>query len=429
MEHEETVPEMPKCKVAIIGSDIGASVLTCLLAQKHDVTLYEPNSQIGGNDRTIEIFDQGQMIPIETNIMLFNKEGHPNLFGFFNTLGLEHDSTQVSLSLNADRGWLEYNTDRLFAQKRNMIRPAFWNLLSDLLRFNNEAHRYNEAEAEMIMEECSDRLLVHEWFRKYYLFPLITAIWHCSHYEASLMPARIVVGALDKFGLLTEKKPRQWRTLTGGSKSYITRIHHLLGNRIKLNQDIKTVTLHENQWTVITNDGEPELYDHIIMACDTDEALRLLEKKSTLVEEFLSAFTYKTNMVVTHTDTKVMPKNIKCWGSANYTSKMRGDYKDRPSVTYWINKIQNLKTDTPIFVSLNPEVAPKESLIIDQYERRSLLFDIKAAKAQNDFHKIQGQNNLWFSGAYRRFGLAEDSLWSAARVARGFDVDIPWEKK
>ncbi len=330
----------------------------------------------------------------------------------------------MSFGVSINNSWLEYGSDNMFAQKRNLFRPEYYKMLSDILRFNKHALRYLQQDCSL--QECLDELRMGQWFRHYYLLPMGAAIWSCPVKSIMQFPAATFVQFFKNHGLLKIRNRPQWYTVTGGSREYTSRLLANLKAEVKLNCAVRRIYKQEAKWSVTDSTGSSEAYDNIIFACHADQAVELLPPSAAPQAKILSAFRYQNNHIITHSDTSFMPKNRNCWASWVYLSAQQQDSSKAVSLTYWMNNLQGLKTEVPIFVTLNPTKRPQEDLILDEHEFSHPIFDRSAIAAQAQIASVQGADGLWFCGAYQRYGFHEDGLWSAINIAKKMKAIIPW---
>jgi predicted NAD/FAD-binding protein len=416
-------------KIAIIGTGISGLGAAYLLNPHHDVTVYEKNTYIGGHTRTIEVQIGGKKTPVDTGFIVFNNRNYPNLMGLFKELDVPYQKSDMSFGVSIDKGWLEYASGAMFAQKRNWVRPRYYGMLADILRFNKQALKYIEYDAEITLEECLDRLNMGKWFRCYYLLAMGAAIWSCPVDTIMKFPALTFLRFFKNHGLLSLNNRPQWYTVTGGSREYVARLTAGLEHKIKLDCGVKKVTLHNDKMAVEDMQGDIETFDQIIFTCHADEALKMIDDPINDALSVFRAFDYQDNQIVVHSDTSFMPREKKCWASWVYLSEEREDKKQSVSLSYWMNNLQGLDPDYPVIVTLNSGRRPREDLILDEHTFSHPIFDLKAIKAQDKINSIQGKNGLWFCGAYQRYGFHEDGLLSAVKVAEAMGVSISWPQE
>ena len=414
-------------KIAIIGSGISGLGAAYLLNSHYDITVYEKNQYIGGHSRTIEVPLGLSKKPVDTGFIVFNNWNYPNLIGLFKVLKVPYQKSDMSFGVSIDNAWLEYGSSGMFAQKRNLLRPAYWKMLADVIRFNQQAPAYIEKDVDITLQECLDQLNMGKWFRRYYLLAMGAAIWSCPIETIMKFPARTFLQFFRNHGLLSINNRPQWYTVTGGSREYVKRLTNSFKEKIRLNCGVKTVSRRGQQWSVVDTDGIQGIFDQVIFACHADEALALLSSPEDY-QDLIGSFTYQDNQIIVHRDTSFMPKQKKCWASWIYLSENRKDNRPAVSLSYWMNNLQGLDKKYPILVTLNPGRRPKENLIIDEHTFAHPIFDVKAITAQESIAHIQGKNGLWFCGAYQGYGFHEDGLLSAVNIAKAMGVIIPWEQ-
>ena len=413
-------------KIAIIGTGISGLGAAYLLNPHHEITVYEKNTAIGGHTRTIEAPTGNTTTPVDTGFIVFNDWNYPNLMGLFEEISAPYRKSDMSFGVSIDQGWLEYASGGMFAQKKNLLRPSYWGMLADILRFNKQALSYIERDADITLQECLDQLKMGEWFQRYYLLAMGAAIWSCPTSTITKFPARTFLQFFKNHGLLSVHNRPQWYTVKGGSREYVKRLTMSFKDKIKLNCGVRKVISVEGKVTVEDTNGHAETFDQVILACHADEALHMIDNPAPY-QEVLGAFDYQENHIIVHSDTSFMPRQRKCWASWVYLSEKRLDEKPVVALSYWMNNLQSLDPAYPIIVTLNPGRRPQVDLIMDEHVFSHPVFDFKAIKAQEKIQSIQGRNGLWFCGAYQRYGFHEDGLLSAVTVAKAMGASIPWE--
>ena len=414
-------------KIAIIGAGISGLGAAYLLSPYHDITVYEKNAYLGGHSRTIDVPTGDTTTPVDTGFIVFNNWNYPNLMGLFKELDVPYQKSDMSFGVSIDDGWLEYGSGGMFAQRRNRVRPQFYGMLADILRFNKQALKYIERDVDITLQECLDQLKMGEWFRRYYLLAMGAAIWSCPVDTIMKFPARTFLQFFKNHGLLSVNNRPQWYTVTGGSREYVARLTESFEDKIKLNCGVQTVSSQNDEVTVLDTNGHTEIFDQVIFACHADEALTMIERPADDMRSVLQAFDYQDNQIIVHSDNSFMPREQKCWASWVYLSEGREDHKQTVALSYWMNNLQGLDPAYPVIVTLNPGRRPQEDLILDEHTFSHPIFDVKAIKAQKKIQSIQGKNGLWFCGAYQRYGFHEDGLLSAVNIAKKMDVEIPWD--
>lgn len=414
-------------KIGIIGGGISGLGAAYLLSPDHEVTLYEKNAYIGGHSRTIEVPQGKGSVPVDTGFIVFNDWNYPNLMGLFKTIGVPYQKSNMSFGVSIRNGWLEYSSNNLFAQPVNLLRPPHWKMIADILRFNKEAQSYIQKDPSITLGDCLRELRMGDWFCRYYILAMGASIWSCPIETIMKFPARTFLLFFKNHGLLNIRERPQWYTVTGGSREYVKKLTASFSGKVRLWGAATSVKADQGRVIITDANGAQETYDRVIFACHADEALAMLQNPTPDQAEVIGAFTYQTNEIVVHADTSFMPKRKSCWASWVYLSEKERDDNPRVSLSYWMNNLQDLDRNHPVIVTLNPGRQPAPSLTYDRHEFSHPVFDVGAIKAQERIKAIQGRNNIWFCGAYQRYGFHEDGLLSAVNVARDMGASIPWD--
>lgn len=421
-------------KIAVIGSGIAGLGSAWLLNGAYDVTVYEKNGTVGGHSNTVDAPTglNGETTPVDTGFIVYNERTYPNLIGLFDTLGVTRIKTDMSFGVSVDQGRLEYggsDLKSLFAQKRNLISPRFIRMVRDILRFYKVAPDLLSSGAAdgMTLADLLARDGYSRAFIDDHLLPMAAAIWSCPVSKMGQFPAASFIRFFDNHGLLQVENRPQWWTVQGGSRNYVNRIRADLGRDVLVKQGVKAVTRGDEQVTLHLEDGGQADYDRVIFACHGDQAHHLLADKTDKESDILSRFTYQTNRAVLHKDVAQMPRRRKVWSSWNYLTQRGTDLDTRQvSVTYWMNQLQSLDPDHPLFVTLNPIHDIDPGKVHQEFDYDHPVFDHGALEAQARLPEIQGHGGVWFCGSYCGYGFHEDGLGSAVAVARAFGVAAPW---
>ena len=414
-------------KIAIIGT--GISGLTCahLLHRNNEITVYEANDYIGGHTATKQINDDGQIHSIDTGFIVFNDWTYPNFLKLLGALGVSYQPTEMSFSVVSDKANLEYNGNNLnslFAQRRNLLRPRFWRIVRDILRFN-KACKAMVAEGRdtqaMTLQDIIDELGLSNDFARYYILPMCAAIWSSTLEQTRRFPLAFFLQFFNNHGLLNITHRPQWFTIKGGSSTYIPPLVAPFKDRIKLSTPVSCVEQGEGQWWVTDKNGETNTFDHVVFACHSDQALKLLSKPTPAQQSVLGQIRYADNDVVMHKDTSILPTRKLAWASWNYRLKDENDEEQRPaSVTYDMNILQRLEASNTYCVTLNNSVDIAQSKVLGQYNYAHPQFSPEMVKAQQRRAEICGIDNLHFCGAYWYNGFHEDGVRSALDVCERF---------
>jgi len=417
-------------RIAVIGTGISGLGSAYLLGPDHEITVYEKAPRIGGHSRTVTVDYDGRPIAVDTGFIVFNRPNYPNLCGLFTHLGVPSHASDMTFAASIRDGWLEWGAKDLGAvigQRRNLLRPKFGLLVRDVMIFNARAQNMVERHPDLSLEGLIRKLGLGDWFRRYYLLPMSGAIWSCPPCEMMNFPARTLVRFFANHHLLSVTGQPQWRTVTGGSQEYVRRLTAPFAHRIRVNCGAVAVTRQEGKVQVKDSQGGFESYDQVVMACHGDETQALLKDSDRDEQAVLSAFRYQKNRAVLHRDPSLMPRRRRCWASWVYSSD--GDFfHPKITVTYWMNLLQGIDQNYPLFVSLNPKRDIPEALIFDEAEFDHPLFDQAAIAAQSRIAALQGRRGTWYAGAHLGHGFHEDGLASAVWVARTLGAAIPWDK-
>lgn len=416
-------PRTARQRIAIIGSGISGLASAYLMSPANDVTLFEADPRLGGHARTLMAGKRGDQ-PVDTGFIVFNYANYPHLTAMFDALDVPVIKSDMSFGATIDNGRVEYGLQglgALFGQKTNLTRPAFLKMVRDIFHFNARAESAVQGETTTIGE------LVHElrlgpWFINYYLMPICGAIWSTPPSEITKYPAASLLRFFRNHALLSATGQHQWWTVDGGSIEYVRRLEahlRLMGCDIRLNAPVQTVARDAFGVTIKAQGGLAERFDQVIFACHSDQALRLLDAPTATERAALSDIRYQPNTVTLHADPSQMPKRRACWSSWVYKSDNVGK-EAQLGVTYWMNKLQAIPQDDPLFVTLNAAQAIDPSTIYDEKVFYHPVFDGPALKAQETIQSINGDNNTWFAGAYLRHGFHEDGFHSAVQVADKF---------
>lgn len=415
--------------IAIIGTGISGLSAAYLLHPRHTITVYEKNGYIGGHSRTIEVQTEDGVVPVDTGFIVFNYRNYPLLTGLFAQLNVPVAKSDMSFGASINHGWMEYGTQHLsnmFAQKRNVLRPDFWRMIADILRFNKQAEAYLNSDPAITLGECLEKLRMRRWFREYYLLAMGGAIWSTPLSDMLKFPAATFMRFFDNHGLLTVNDQPQWHTVAGGSREYITRLTASFHERIRLNTGVEKVIRKPDSVTVIDTHGKQSTFDEVVFACHADQALEMIEHPTPDERRVLSSFRYQPNRAVLHSDLSFMPRRKKAWASWVYLCEHMHDDNPRVCLSYWMNNLQPLAAHQPLIVTLNPGREPDPKLVHNDHWFEHPLFDEAAIRAQGEVPAIQGQDRFWFCGAYQRYGFHEDGIGSAVAMAHAMGIEKSW---
>jgi predicted NAD/FAD-binding protein len=414
-------------RIAIVGGGIAGLGTAWLLNRRgFDVTLFEAASRAGGHSATVDVTVDGRTFPVDTGFLVYNERTYPLLVSLFRELGVETVGSDMSFSCRVDAAGLEWagaNVATLFAQRRNALRPAFWQMLRDVLRFNREAtalaqedKRWHEPLGEFLARRAYSRV-----FRDWYLLPMAAAIWSSPRRDILDFPVSSFVAFCHNHGLLQLSDRPQWRTVSGGSRSYVERIVGALPD-VRLAAPVVSVHRHADHVDVVTQRYGTDRFDEIVLACHTDQSRAILADPTPQEDRLLAAVRYQPNRVVLHTDPALLPRSKRAWSAWNYLAAHDPDGARPVAVSYLINKLQPLPCARPVIVTLNPPFEPAPGHVIGEYEFAHPVIDARAVASQRALAAMQGARRTWFAGAWMRYGFHEDGLASAHAVADGLSV-------
>jgi len=420
-----------RLRIAVIGTGISGISAAWLLNQRHDITVYERADRVGGHSNTVFVPFDGRRIPVDTGFIVFNPQTYPNLTALFKHLQVPTRASKMSFAVSLDGGDLEYSGTGLaglLAQPRNIARPRFWSMVADLQRFYRQAQVDADTmqDERMSLAEYLDAGRYGAAFRDDHLIPMASAIWSSQPSEILSYPAAAFIRFYRNHGLLQLSRRPVWRTVSGGSIAYLNRIRQPFADRIKLDTGVLEVQRENDRVIVRDTAGAIAHFDHVVFATHADQALAALSDPTPRERLLLGAFRYSRNLAILHSDRSFMPKRRAAWSSWNYVGS-RGACSDESSVTYWMNSLQHISDDAPLFVTLNPQQPPRAGTLHRSEIYEHPIFDSRAIAAQRELWSLQGLNRTWYCGAYFGSGFHEDGLQAGLAVAEHLGgVRRPW---
>lgn len=418
-------------KIAVVGSGISGLSAAWLLSRAHDVTLFENEARPGGHSHTVEAPGRDGAVPVDMGFIVYNTPSYPNLVALFDHLKVPTKSSNMGFAVSLNSGRIEYGGDSLvtlFSQTSNLARPRFWSMLRDLVRF------YRQAPAEvatlddetLTLGEYLDTRRYGSAFQDDHLIPQASAIWSASTSDIRNYPVAAFIRFYQNHGLLKITGRPEWRTVDGGSRAYVQRILADFKGRLVLGAKIDRVDSTPTG-PVIHVDGSAQSFDAVVMATHADDGLGLLSAPSPRQSALLGAFGYTLNETVLHSDRSLMPKRRKVWSAWNYMGRTTASGETALCVTYWMNRLQSLPPETPLYVTLNPITPLEPSSVIRREMFYHPRFDAAALHAQKSLWSIQGEGGIWWCGAYFGAGFHEDGLQSGLAAAEAIGgVRRPW---
>jgi predicted NAD/FAD-binding protein len=420
-------------RVAVIGAGISGLSAAWHLSKSMDVTLYEAEDRPGGHSNTVEVAGPKGPVAVDTGFIVYNDRNYPNLVALFDHLGVPTRPSEMSFAASLDAGAFEYSgtgVSGMLGQRSNVLKPRFWSMLSHILRFYREAPEAlgRPLSSALTLGEFLDRQKYGRAFVEDHLLPMGAAIWSTSAAEMRAYPLEAFVRFFVNHGLLSLKDRPQWRTVKGGSRSYVERLLADFSGTLRLGSKVVDLRRDDLGATVTTADGHAEHFEQVVVACHADQALAMLGDADGHERSLLGAFDYTRNVAVLHSDPGLMPKRRPVWASWNYIAGPRdADGCAALCVTYWMNRLQGLDPALPLFVTLNPcrPVDPFKVHRVFHYAHP--LFDGKAMEAQRQIWQLQGRRHTWFCGAHFGSGFHEDGLQSGLAVAEQLSgLARPW---
>jgi len=411
-------------RIAIVGAGIaGLGAAWLLRKQGHAVTLFEADARLGGHTATVDVTLDGRTFPVDTGFLVFNDRTYPKLIALFDELGIANVASEMSFSCRVDRDRLEWaGTDlkSMFAQPANALRPAFWQMLADIARFNRSGMAMDGGTRmwSISLGEFLDAGKYSVPFRDWYLLPMAAAIWSAPRKDILDFPLPTFVRFCRNHGLLQITDRPHWRTVQGGGRTYVEKIAAQLPD-VRVGTPVRRVLRTKSGVVIDTAARAGEAFDAVVLAGHSDSTLAVLGDPSHSEQRLLSAVRYQPNRVVLHTDTTLLPRARRAWSAWNYLATDDASGVRPVAVSYLINKLQPLPCTTPVIVTLNPPIEPDPARVLQEFEYSHPLLDSAAVMAQGGIAQLQGQRHTWYAGAWLGYGFHEDGLASAHAVAEG----------
>jgi predicted NAD/FAD-binding protein len=419
-------------KIGVVGSGIAGLSAAWLLGSRHQVTLFEREARLGGHSNTVRVALAGEAVDVDTGFIVYNERNYPELTAFLRHLDVATEPSNMSFSASIGDGDLEYcgaSLRALFAQRRNLLRPTFYRMLGDILRFNRLGLAHLEA-AERCDWTLGRFLDTHAFgpaFTGAYLLPMAAAIWSCPTATMLSFPATSFLRFFANHGLLSVADQPAWRTLTHRSSDYVARLRAAIEPGVRTAAPVVAVRRTPAGVEIVDGRGGQFRFDAVVMAAHADQSAAVLLDADDEERRLLDAFRFQPNRAVLHSDPALMPKRRAAWAAWNYTADALCAPGSRVAVTYWMNRLQNIDERLPLFVSMNPLREPDPALVHGEYHYDHPVFDAAAVAAQAGMARIQGRGGVYYAGAWLGYGFHEDGLRSGLEVAALLGVDAPWK--
>ncbi len=418
--------------IAVIGTGIAGLSAAWMLNKRHTITVYETNRRIGGHSNTVDVDTDSGATPVDTGFIVYNERNYPNLTALFDFLEVPTKDSEMSFAASIDSGAFEYagtDLNGLFGQRSNLVKPRFWRMMKDLLRFYREAPQFlkesgNEA---MSLGTYLERENYSQGFLKDHLLPIGAAIWSTTAQEMMDYPAKAFIRFFESHGLLLIRNRPQWRTVDGGSREYVKRLSKDFQDKIRY-KGAKKVERQSDHVLITDETGQIAKFDHVVIAIHADEALALLADPNLLEQQTLGPWRYTRNRAVLHRDATLMPRRKRVWSSWNFMQTKHDSSDKALCVSYWMNRLQSIDPTNPLFLTLNPHTEPAPGTIYQEFDYTHPFFDTAALETQGKLWDLQGVNRTWFCGSYFGYGFHEDALQSGLAVGEQLGgVKRPWD--
>jgi uncharacterized protein len=410
-------------KIAVIGSGISGLGAAYFLSKRYKVDLFEKENHFGGHAYTVDIEtkNKNETISLDLGFIVFNKITYPNLINFFQELKIPYEKSNMSFSVSVKNSGVEYSGDGikgLFSNKYNIFNFNFLKMIKEIFLFYKLASKVDIKKYENLSlgDFLKDKKM-SKYFIKFHILPMVAAIWSAPLEIAEKMPMPLFLNFFRNHGLFKIKNRPQWYTVTGRSKAYVNKVLKKISGEYFKNYAIKSALRNKNNIRLYYGESNEYFdYDHVVFASHADETLKIIKNPTDNEKKILSSFKYKKNIAYLHTDSSLMPKRKNAWSSWN--SILDKNNLNEVCITYWLNKLQNLKTTDNYFLTLNPILNIDERKVIKKIEFTHPLYDTQTPQAQKNLNELQGVSNSWFCGSYFGYGFHEDGLKSAIDVAK-----------
>ena len=405
-------------KLAVIGSGISGLSAAYHFSKNHKVDLFEQDDHFGGHSLTYDIKEEDKVVPVDLGFIVFNEQTYPNLISFFRELDVPFEKSNMSFSVSVKDSNVEYGgsgLNAIFANKKNLLNLKFLKMINEIISFYKKAPSLlNYNLSEDTLGNYLEKSKLSKYFIEYHIIPMVAAIWSMPFEKAKDMPLKLFLNFFINHGLFKLKNRPQWYTVTNRSRAYVNKVLEKISGEVFKNYKVSKILRSENN-VRISIGNEYLDYDHVILASHADQSLKILEEPTSEEDKILKRFSYVSNKAYLHIDENLMPLRKSAWSSWNSITK-----DNRTCITYWLNKLQNLKTSKNYFLTLNPVEQINNNKILKKIDFTHPYFNKENVKLQKDLHKLQGKKRTWFCGSYFGYGFHEDGLKSSIELFRKF---------
>ena len=405
-------------KLAVIGSGISGLSAAYHFSKNHKVDLFEQDDHFGGHSLTYDIREEDKVVPVDLGFIVFNEQTYPNLISFFRELEVPFEKSNMSFSVSVKDSNVEYGgsgLNAIFANKKNLLNLKFLKMINEIISFYKKAPSLlNHNLSEDTLGNYLEKSKLSKYFIEYHIIPMVAAIWSMPFEKAKDMPLKLFLNFFINHGLFKLKNRPQWYTVTNRSRAYVNKVLEKISGEVFKNYKVSKILRSENN-VRISIGNEYLDYDHVILASHADQSLKILEEPTSEEDKILKRFSYVSNKAYLHIDENLMPLRKSAWSSWNSITK-----DNRTCITYWLNKLQNLKTSKNYFLTLNPVEQINNNKILKKIDFTHPYFNKENVKLQKDLHKLQGKKRTWFCGSYFGYGFHEDGLKSSIELFKKF---------
>ena len=405
-------------KLAVIGSGISGLSAAYHFSKNHKVDLFEQDDHFGGHSLTYDIKEEDKVVPVDLGFIVFNEQTYPNLISFFRELDVPFEKSNMSFSVSVKDSNVEYGgsgLNAIFANKKNLLNLKFLKMINEIISFYKKAPSLlNHNLSEDTLGNYLEKSKLSKYFIEYHIIPMVAAIWSMPFKKAKDMPLKLFLNFFINHGLFKLKNRPQWYTVTNRSRAYVNKVLEKISGEVFKNYKVSKILRSENN-VRISIGNEYLDYDHVILASHADQSLKILEEPTSEEDKILKRFSYVSNKAYLHIDENLMPLRKSAWSSWNSITK-----DNRTCITYWLNKLQNLKTEKNYFLTLNPVEQINNNKILKKIDFTHPYFNKENVKLQKDLHKLQGKKRTWFCGSYFGYGFHEDGLKSSIELFKKF---------